>query len=81
MTWMRFSAPTGRDLRERLALAQVDEHEQGLLPGIQLPPQRADRGPVPADEPGHVGEGLARQRQRGTVKQHEEAPGGGDEMW
>jgi hypothetical protein len=48
----------------------VDEDQQGLLPGVQLPPQRPDRGPVPADDPGGEGEGLARQRQRGTVEKH-----------
>ena len=72
---------SGRDLRERLSFAQVDEHEQGLLPGIQLPPQGPDRGPVPADDPGDEGKGLARHRQRGTVKQHEEAPGRLKLMW
>jgi hypothetical protein len=28
----------GCDLRERLALAQVDQDEQGLLPGVELAP-------------------------------------------
>ena len=42
----------GRDLGERLALAQVDEDQQGLLPGVQLPPGRPDRDLVPADDPG-----------------------------
>jgi hypothetical protein len=32
--------------------AQVGQHEEGLLPGVQLPPQRADRDPVAADDPG-----------------------------
>ena len=59
-----------RELGERLALAQVRQYEQGLLPGAQLPPPRPDRPQVPADDPGHEGEGLARQWQRGTVKQH-----------
>jgi hypothetical protein len=36
----------------------VDEHEQGLLPGIQLPPQGSDRGPVPTDDPRGEGKGL-----------------------
>lgn len=35
---------------------------------------RVDRLPVGADDPGHEGEGLARQRQRGTVGSTE-APG------
>ena len=42
----------GHDLSERLALAQVDGGQQGLLPGVQLPPGRPDRNPVPADDPG-----------------------------
>jgi hypothetical protein len=71
----------GREIGERLALAQVGEHEEGLLPGTELPPQRADRGPVAADDPGHVVEGLGRQRQRGTVKQHEGAPGWVEMTW
>jgi hypothetical protein len=33
----------GRKLRERLAFAQVSEHEQGLLAGVQPPPPRPDR--------------------------------------
>ena len=60
----------GRDLGERLALAQIDQDQQGLLPGVQLPPGGPDRDLVPADDPGHKGEGLARQRQRGTVQKH-----------
>jgi hypothetical protein len=61
---------TGCQVRERLAFAQVGEHEQGLLPGVQLPPPRPDRLQVPPDDPGRVVEGLAGQRQRGTVEQH-----------
>jgi hypothetical protein len=57
-------------LGERLAFAQVYEHEQGLPPGVQLPPGRADRGPVAADDAGHEGEGPGRQRQRGAVEKH-----------
>ena len=34
----------------------------------QLAPQRSDRGPVAADDPGRVVEGLGGQRQRGTVE-------------
>ena len=60
----------GRDLGERLSLAQVDQHEQGLPPGVQLPPGRADHGAVAADDAGHEGEGPGRQRQRGTVEKH-----------
>src|SRR4029079_7609171 len=33
----------GRELGERLAFAQVGQDEQGLLPGVQLPPARPDR--------------------------------------
>ncbi len=60
----------GRELGERLALAQVGQDQQSLPPGVQLPPQRPDRGPVAADDPGRVVEGLAGQPQRGTVGQH-----------
>jgi len=59
-----------RDLGERLALAQVDQDQQGLPAGVQRPPGRPDGGAVAADDPGHEGEGLARQRQRGTVEKH-----------
>lgn len=59
-----------RQFGERLALAQVGQHQQRLLPGLQLPPPRPDRFPVPADEPSHKGEGLAGQRQRSTVGKH-----------
>ena len=55
----------GRQLVERLAFAQVGEHEQGLLPRVQLPPPRPDRLQVPADDPGRVVQGPGRQRQRG----------------
>jgi hypothetical protein len=58
-------------LGERLALAQVDQDQQGLLAGVEPPPQRPDRSPVPADNPGDEGKRLTRQRQCGTVKQHE----------
>ncbi len=40
----------GRELGERLAFPQVDQDEQGLLPGVQLPPARPDRLAVAADE-------------------------------
>jgi hypothetical protein len=72
----------GRELGERLALAQVRQYEQGLLAGAQLPPPRPDRLQVPADDPGRVVQRPGRQRQRGTVKQHKEAPGRGEgEFW
>jgi hypothetical protein len=48
--------------------AQAGQHEQGLLPGVQLPPARPDRLQMPPDEPGCVAKGLAVQRQRGTVE-------------
>src|SRR5215472_9980819 len=35
---------------------------------VQLSPVRPDLRPVAADDPGHIGQGLGRQRQRGTVK-------------
>jgi hypothetical protein len=60
----------GREVLERLAFAQVGEHEQSLLPGAELPPPRPDGLQVPADQPGRVVQGPGRQRQRGTVKQH-----------
>jgi hypothetical protein len=60
----------GREVGERLALVQVRQDQQGLPGGVQLPPQRADRRAVAADDPGYIGEGLARQRQRGTVEKH-----------
>ena len=44
----------GSELVERLALAQVGEHEQGFLLGVQLPPPRPDRLQVPADDPCRV---------------------------
>jgi endonuclease/exonuclease/phosphatase family metal-dependent hydrolase len=61
----------GRQLGERLALAQVSQDQQGLLAGVQLPPARPDRRAVTADEAGHESQGPGRQRQRGTVKQHQ----------
>jgi hypothetical protein len=60
----------GREAGERLAFPQVDQDKEGLLGGVQLPPARADRGTVAADDPGHEGEGPGRQRQRGTVERH-----------
>jgi hypothetical protein len=60
----------GRQPGERLAFAQVDQDQERLLPGVQLAPQRPDAGPMTADDPGHEVQGLAGQRQRGTVKQH-----------
>ncbi len=74
----RLPLPASREgFGECLAFAQVDEHEQGLLPGVQLPPPRPGRRPVTADDPGRVSEGPGRQRQRGAVKSME-APGGSE---
>src|SRR5580704_8682380 len=38
---------------------------------VQLAPARADLRPVAADDPGHIGHGLGRQRQCGTVEKHQ----------
>jgi hypothetical protein len=35
---------------------------------VQLAPARAELRPVAADDPGHIGQGLGRQQQRGTVE-------------
>jgi hypothetical protein len=75
------NAEPGRELVERVAFAQVGQDKHRLLTRAQLPPPRPDRLQVPADDPGGEVEGLRRQRQRGTVKQHVEAPGVGGEMW
>jgi hypothetical protein len=66
----------GRQLGERLALAQVDQDQQGLLPAVQLAPARADPGAVAADDAGQVGQRGTRQRQRGAVEKHQEPLGG-----
>jgi hypothetical protein len=49
---------------------QVDQDQVGLLPGVQLPPQRAGPDPVAADDPGREVQGLTRGRQRRTVEKH-----------
>ena len=66
-------AEPGGDLGERVTFAQVGQHQQGLPGRGELAPARADPGPVTADDPGNVGEGLARQRQRGTVEKQLES--------
>jgi hypothetical protein len=38
---------------------------------VQLAPARPDRGPVAADDPGHIGQGLGRQRQCSTAEKHQ----------
>jgi hypothetical protein len=53
-------AESGGQLGECLALAQVGQRQQRLLSGGQLAPGRADLSAVAADDPGGVGEGLAR---------------------
>jgi hypothetical protein len=45
---------------ERLALAQLGQRQQGLLPGAELAPGRPDLPAVTADHPGGVGQGLRR---------------------
>lgn len=46
---------------------QVNQDQQGLPARIQLASARADRSPVAADDPGHIGQGLGRQRQRSAA--------------
>ena len=60
----------GREAGERLTFAQVDQDQEGLLPEVQLPSQRADQDPVAADDSGREVQGLTRQRQRSTVEKH-----------
>jgi hypothetical protein len=60
----------GREAGERLAFAQAGQDQEGLLLRVQLPPQRAERDPVAADDPGREVQGLTRQRQRGTAGKH-----------
>ncbi len=59
-----------RQLRERLALAQVCQDQERLLPRAQLPLARPDRLAVPPDAPGREAESLTGQRQRSTVEKH-----------
>jgi hypothetical protein len=61
-------AEPGRQAGERLPPCAVGQHQQCLLPGAELVPTRADLPAVMADYSGGVGEGLRRQRQRGTVE-------------
>ena len=68
-------AESGRQLGERLAFAQVGQYQQGLLPGVELAPRRADQPAVTADDPSGVIQGLAGQRQRGRVEKHLEPLG------
>jgi hypothetical protein len=56
-----------RDWQTR-ALAGKSEHDQGLLAGPELPPAQPDRFPVPVDDPRHIVQGLAGQRQSNTVE-------------
>jgi len=71
----RADPETGRELGERLTLAQVRQDQQGLPPRVQLPPARPARRPVTADGPGHIAEVPGLQRKRGTVESME-GPGG-----
>ena len=48
--------------------ALVHVNQRRLLPRVQPAPGRADLLAVAADDPGGVGEGLARQRQRGRAE-------------
>jgi hypothetical protein len=59
---------TRQRMGERLALAQVHQDRESLLAGVQLPPQRPERDPVPTDETGGEGQGPARQRKRSTIE-------------
>lgn len=68
-------AEPGGQFGERLALAQVDKHQQRLLARVQLPPGRPGLLAVTADHPGHVVQGRAGQRQRGAIEQHQEPLG------
>jgi hypothetical protein len=58
----------GRQLGDSLALAQVRQHEQGLLARVELALARADHPASPPDDPGDECEGLAGQRQYGRVE-------------
>jgi hypothetical protein len=49
----------GGQLGECLAFAQVGKDQERPLPGVQPPPQRPDRSPVAADDPGRVVEKKA----------------------
>jgi hypothetical protein len=69
------------DLGERLSLTQVDQHQQCLAARVQLAPGRSDRGSKPADHPGEVGEGRARQRQRSTIEKHLKPLGSENRSW
>ena len=60
----------GREAGERIAFAQVDQDQEGLLPGVRLPPQRADPDPVAADDPGREVQGLT----RGAAAKHGRKP-------
>ena len=57
---------TRRELGERLAFAQLSQHEQRLLARVQLPPGRPDRPAVPSDDPGDKVRAL-RDNGSGTV--------------
>jgi hypothetical protein len=48
----------GPDLGERLTLAQVHQHQQGLLSRVERPPWRADLPAMDTDDARHEGQGL-----------------------
>jgi len=60
----------GQVMDSAAASAAPSFGRQGLPARVQLAPARPDLAPVAADHPGHTGQGLGRQRQRGTVGQH-----------
>lgn len=59
----------GRKIGEALAFAQLSQDQQARRPGSAAP-GRANLRPVAADHSGHIGKGLGRQRQCGTVEKH-----------
>jgi len=63
-------AEAGRQFGERLAFAQVGQHQQRLPARGELAPGRADLPAVAADDPGAVDGGLARQWERGRAEKH-----------
>ena len=56
--------------RQRRSQPRGAGGQQGLPARVELAPARPDLAPVAADDPGHLGQGLGRQRQRGTVEKH-----------
>jgi hypothetical protein len=52
------NAEAGGEFSQCLALAQVDEYEQGLLARVGPPPRRADCLAVPTKDAGQIGQRL-----------------------